>query len=281
MDQPHHPIGVPSHLFRGSPEAVAAACRGHGLTCVQLTPNFPGLGFHEPGQITPERCRRAAAPFAAAGVPVACLSAPANLLDPDLARRHRGILRLHAFLRHARDFGTPYVITETGSLSPVSPCEPYPANRSPQAWAELRLIVAEALRVAEGHGSVLLLRPERAHVLASVGDALRLGAELDRPSLGFVLDPAALLVESPPERLRADLERLAEQLGPRAPVVHVKDLRHDAHGVSLPPAGGGALDYALLLEVLDRHQPQAPLILGHLRPDEVPAAKAALDRLVQ
>ena len=57
---PRHRIGVASHLFRGPPEAAAAECRRHDLTCVQLTPGFPGLGFHSPGDVTPARCRRAA-----------------------------------------------------------------------------------------------------------------------------------------------------------------------------------------------------------------------------
>src|SRR5437879_887313 len=171
-------LGAPSHLFRGSPAAVAAAFRQQGLTCVQLTPNFPGLGFHEPGAITPERCRRAADPFRAAGITVACLAGYIHLMDADLDRRHRGIVRLHTLIRHCRDFGTERILTETGSLCPSSPWMPHPPNRSHEAWLELRLIVAEALQVAADHGVTLLLKPGNTHVLAAVEDALRLRAEL-------------------------------------------------------------------------------------------------------
>src|SRR5437762_11324336 len=117
-------LGVHSHLFRGSPTAVADACRRHGLAGVQLTPGFPGLTFHEPGQITPARCRQVVEPFLAAGLRIACLSGYTNLMDPDLERRHRGIIRLHALLRHGRDFGTERVVTETGTLSPHTSLEP-------------------------------------------------------------------------------------------------------------------------------------------------------------
>jgi sugar phosphate isomerase/epimerase len=245
---------------------------------VQLTPSFPGLGFHSPGDVTPERCRRAAEPFAALGIPVACLHASTNLLEPDLPRRHRGILRLHALLRGARDFGTRFVVTETGSLSPHGSSEPYPPNQSREAWAELRVIVAEAVRVAAGQGATLLLKADRGHVLASADDAVRLGEELPDPCLGFAMDPATFLLGTAAEELPAATARLVARLGPRTPVVHAKDLRPDEGGVSLPPVGQGVLDYALLLRLLDLHQPEAPVILEHLRPDEVPAARTAMER---
>src|SRR5262245_2453264 len=114
----NHALGAPSHLFRGSPPAVAEAFRRHGLTCVQLTPNFPRLSFHEPGAIPTDRCRHAAEHFLTAGITVACLSGYIHLMDADLDRRHRGIVRLHALIRHCRDFGTDRVLTETGSLAP-------------------------------------------------------------------------------------------------------------------------------------------------------------------
>jgi sugar phosphate isomerase/epimerase len=275
---PGHPIGVASHLFRGSPAEVAGLCRRHGLTCVKLAPSFPGLSFYQPGDITPERCRHVAEPFAREGIAVACLWAAVNLLDPDLDRRHRGIVRLHALLRHGRDFGTEYLITETGSLNPVGASGPFPEDRSREAWRELRLILSEALRVADGAGVTLLLKAEGSHVLATLDDALRLRDELPHPRLGFVLDPVNYLLDSPPGELGPALERLVDRLGPWAPVVHAKDIRFEDHGATAPRAGGGVLDYGLFLRLLDRHQPGAPIILEHLCPQEVPDAVAYLRR---
>jgi sugar phosphate isomerase/epimerase len=273
-----HPVGVATHLFRGSPEVVAATCRRHGLTCVQLTPNFPGLGFHEPGLITPERGRRAAEPFRAAGLAVAALSAPTNLLDPDLARRHRGLLRLHALLRQACDFGTEAVVTESGNLNPESPWEPCPVNRTAAARRELVLILREALRAAEDGGSRLLLKPSRAHVVASLDDALRLYDEVGHAALGFVLDPAELLHDVPREERPERMVDIVDRLSPLAPLVHLKDLQEEADGtVSLPRIGLGELDVGRLLRQLDRYQPEAPLVLEHLRPDDVEAARSYVE----
>jgi sugar phosphate isomerase/epimerase len=277
MSPLRHPIGVASHLFRGSPAAVAGACRAHGLSCAQLAPNFPGLPFHEPAHFTPERCRAVAQPFLDAGLAVACVAGHVNLMDPDSGRRQRGIQRLHALLRHARDFGTPYVVSEAGSLSPDSPWEPYAPNRSPAAWTELRLIVALAVEVAADHGATLLLRADPAHVLASAEDVLRLADAVNDPHLGFVMDPAAFLRDHRPEELAAGLVGLFERIGRLAPLACAKDVRFDADGVTLPRAGLGVLDYGLFLRLLDRYQPAAPIILEHLSPDEVGAARAYVE----
>ncbi|HZT81093.1 MAG TPA: TIM barrel protein [Gemmataceae bacterium] len=275
-----HPLGVPSHLFRGSPAEAAAACRQHGLSCVQLTPGFPGLSFHEPGLFTPERCRRMSDPFREAGVAVACVAVQGNLMDPDLDRRHRNLLRLHALLRHARDFGTERVLVESGSLSPKSPWAPYPPNRSREAWVELRIILAEALRVAADHGATLLLKAEPSHVLATAEDCRRLRDELGSPCLGFIMDPACFLAECQPGELSEEMVWLFERLGRWAVVAHAKDLRFDKGGATLPRAGRGVLDYGLFVRLLGRWQPGAPIILEHLQPGEVDAAVAHVNRFV-
>src|SRR5262249_41028641 len=119
-------------------------------------------------------------------------------------------------------------------------------------------------------GITLLLKPGPAHVFASLQDALRLRAELPHANLGFIMDPAAFLLHSSPGELRPHLEELLAQLGPCAPLVHAKDIRHDAERIATPRAGSGILAHALLL----RYRREAPLILKHLRPEEVAATGA-------
>src|SRR5262249_14581828 len=155
---------------------------------------------------TGDRCRLIAQPFHDAGLHITCLTGPAPLLDPDLHRRHPGIVRLHALIRHCRDFGTDRIVTETGSLRHRHPSAPYPRNRCARAWAELHLVVAEALRVAAAHGVTLLLKPESSHILATAEDAVRLRNDMDHPNLAFVMDPVNFLVECSPGELNARLE---------------------------------------------------------------------------
>ncbi len=263
-------LGVHSHLFRGSPAVVADTVRAAGLNCVQLTPNFPGMHFSEPAHFTVDRCGAVAEPFIAAGIHIVALSGYVNLLNPNLDSRHRNIVRLHTLIRCCRDFGTSCVVTESGSLSPGSPLTTYLLNRSLAAWAELRLILAESLRIAAEHSVTLLLKPSPSHVIATLDDALRLREELPHPSLGFVLDPANFLMQSEPDALSARLEELVKKLGSCSPIIHAKDLRWDADGNALTPRVGlGGMDYDLLCRLL----PDRPIILEHLRPEEVGDAR--------
>jgi sugar phosphate isomerase/epimerase len=272
-----HALGAHSQLFRGSPAEVADCFRRHGLACVELTPAFPGWSFRDPGDFTPARCRHVAEAFQTAGVSVASLASRGNLMDPDLDRRHRTIMHLHALVRHCRAFGTERVVIETGnptravgrkSSSPVSTA----------AWTELRLILRESLTVAADHGVTLLLKPDRAQLLACPADAARLRAELAHPSLRFVMDPAVYLTAGAPDALAHGLELLFEELGPWAPVAHVKDLRFEPEGITQPPAGRGTLDYGLFCSLLRRYQPDAPIILEHVRPEELPETIALLQQ---
>lgn len=256
-----HPLGVHSHLFRGSPSTVAAQVARYGLACVQLTPSFPGLHFREPGQINAERCRQVSRAFNDAGVTIACLSGGVHLLEPDLDRRYRGILRFHKLIRHCQDFGTRYVVAETGDFAPA-------------AWIELCIILDEALNVAADCGVTVLLKPGPGQALASAADAVRLRAAITRPELGFVMDAAGFLSASRPDELPCDLDTLCERVGDWTPVIHAKDLHFGPLGPIVPRVGRGALDYPRLLTLLRMRQPDAPIILEHLRAEEVPAAKA-------
>lgn len=268
-----HLFGVHTHLFRGSPAAVAAAVVRHGLRCVQLTPSFPCLPFHDPGQITAARCRQISQAFHDAGVTVACLTGGVQLLEPDLDRRHRRILRFRKLIRHCHDLGTDYIVAEVGGAIPPGPAAP-PTR---EAWAELCVILHEALRLAADHSVTLLLKPGPGQVALTVDDAVRLREEVAWPQLGFVLDAAAFLLHSRPGELDRDLDRLCERLGPWAPVVHAKDLRFEPDGAVVPRLGRGVLDYGRLLSQLRPYQPTAPVILEHLRTDEVTLAKAHLE----
>jgi sugar phosphate isomerase/epimerase len=260
-----HPLGIHTHLYRGEPATIAeVACR-HGLACVQLTPNFPGLPFYEPGQFTPPRCRAASQPFLERGLAIAAVSSHCTLLNPDLDRRHRGIVRLHRLIQACRDFGTRCAVTEIG--------EPETGRPTTESWSELCYILEPCLQLAEEAGVMLLLKPGPGQLGARGSDLLRLRQHLPYPTLGWVLDPADLLQSPPPDNDNSELEWVVNQLGPFAPLVHAKDLRHDGSGFATSPAGRGTLDFSAFFRLLRPVQPAAPVILEHVRKDEVEVMK--------
>src|SRR5205085_1870042 len=129
-----------------------------------------------------------------------------HLLEPDLDRRHRGILRFHQLIRHCHDFGTGTVIAETGGP------DPRPSEPPREDWAELCTILEEALRLASECGVTVLLKPGPSQRLASVADAVQLWARIPHPQLGFVMDAASFLLTSRPAELARDLDELCERL---------------------------------------------------------------------
>jgi sugar phosphate isomerase/epimerase len=273
-----NPIGVHSHLFRGGPTLVAEAMARLRLSCVQLTPNFPGLRFFQPGDFSPDRCRQTVDPFLSQGLAICCLSGGRNLFDPDLAGRHRCILRWHALIRHCRHFATDKVMVETGTPSPLRRSDTNLDGFRPAFWTELIWILQEGLRLADDSGVAILVKPEVGHLVATWRDACRLKEELDHPNLGFVMDPATFLAADLLANLDDELEQMWTGLGPWCPVVHAKDLRLHGEGIARPGAGRGQLDYARFSHFLRRFQPTAPIILEHLRPHEIPEAKSYLER---
>src|SRR5207249_8251750 len=59
-----------------------------------------------------------------------------------------------------------------------------------------------------------------------------------------LLDPAAWLIGSDQEHLPEDLDRLLQSLGPRARLIHAKDLWFGAQGPATPRLRHGLLDMA-------------------------------------
>jgi sugar phosphate isomerase/epimerase len=269
-------VGAHSHLFRGPPGVVAASVRDHGLTCVQLTPSFPQLHFDEPGELTADRCRRAVDPFLELGIEIVGLSGGENLLDPEVDRRHPAIVRLHALIRHSRDFSTKRVILSLGTWESSDPSDSI-ARETPSRWLEVHCIITEALRVAGDHGVELLLKPDRCQESSWQASIGRILDEVAFSNVRFVMDPANYLANSVPEHLARDARALCQKLGPLAPLVHAKDMCFGPSGVTTPRAGRGALDYAAFFRLYRRHQPGAPVILEHLRPDEIEETRAYVE----
>ncbi len=271
-------IGVHSHLFRGRVDRVAAAARAHALDCVQLTPNFPDLRFVDPGQVTPERCRAAAEPFWDAGVAIVAVSGGTDLLDDDLARRHQRILRLHALIRNCRHFGVNRLVAQLGGGSTPLP-EVTVSNRTPEAWSETRLVLGEALRLAAEHGTTLLIKPSLGDRIQSIEDAVRLRSELEDDALAFVMDPAVYLAASVEGRPLGHRE-LCTRLASWAPLVHAKDLRVENGHASTPRVGCGELNYGVFFEHYPVHHPAAPVILEHVRPEELGDTRKRLEEAI-
>lgn len=264
-----NPLGISPDVFPGDHRQQARRTRAVGLACVHLRP---------PAELNPDACRAAAEAFLAEGVEVAAVAGYVNLVNPDPARREEGLQRLHRLIALCPEFGTPYLATETGSLNPDSEWDDHPANHTEEAWQILLPILQEAVRRCEDSGVMLLIEGYVHNVIATVDDCRRLREAIPSSSLGFMLDPNNLFEEADMADVPAHLERIFQAIGPYAPVAHAKDVVYHNGRIDTPRAGTGRLDYAAFARLMQQYQPNAPLILEHLREDEVPETVAYVRR---
>jgi sugar phosphate isomerase/epimerase len=254
-------IGLHSQLFRGPPEAVAAKLSDAGCNCIQLAPGFPGLDFHQPGDFKPERCRRAAAAFHLANIQIAVLSMTGALPETDLARRLATVIRWHALIRHAQFFGAKYVVIESAVPGPTDIEEKH---------RELVGILALGLHVARDSDISLLVKPAVGHLIATSRDVLRLRNDLPGPNLGFVMDVTTFLAEGQANGSATDPTELCRQVGQWTPVIHLKvpDLERRRR----LDAGSGSSDLSAFIRAHRLYQPEAPIILESVRPENASTA---------
>lgn len=85
------------------------------MNCVQLDPDQIKDVDLTPGHVTTEKANKVRDAFRDANLPIVAISAYTNLLAKDPEKRKANIAWVKELLAHARDFGTPYVVSETGT----------------------------------------------------------------------------------------------------------------------------------------------------------------------
>jgi sugar phosphate isomerase/epimerase len=196
------------------------------------------------------------------------------MIDPIRERRDAGMRRLGQLAGACTLLGTKIITLCTGTRDPDDMWRGHPANGRPDAWADLRRAMEQALDIAEEHDLSLAVEPETANVVDSPAKARRLLDELRSPRLKIIIDPANLFhVEDLPHQ-RAVLDAAFDLLGPDIVLAHAKDVRVVDGAVHHVAAGKGVLDYPHYLGLLRRLP--VPLIVHGLAEAEVERSLAFL-----
>lgn len=270
-------VGAMSNLFRGNPEAVANLFRRYGLESVQIQPTLGTMGATE---LTPKACRDLSQPFIDAEIMIAAVSAYTNFVDPDVPRRRRLIKRFDTLIDHCQDFGTKYIVTESGTLDPEHPWNEFAENRTPAALTAFKRNLAPSVKLAEQAGVKILIKGYLYHVVYSVDVALAIHEHFGE-TVGFVMDPANYFTRNMVTASTSFLRRMFQVMGSFCPVAHGKDVRYVGGLLTTPRTGTGGLDYKEFLELLDENQPECPLILEQIRPEELRETLDFLDRFFE
>ncbi len=290
-------VGIFNGYFPYTLAEQAKRIRALGFNTVQLDLAFKDIDFSTPAAITKEKARRVRETFRDHDLPICTLSGYTNIVHPDPATRRQKLDMLRAIIRHARQFGTPYVISETGTFATESDWVSHPRNKTEEGFAECRAVIAELAQVAYDHGAVFLLETYVNNVVGSVEETVRMFAEVDHPGLGLLMDPTNYFEDHNIDRMGATLKQIFDTLSDKIRIAHAKDVKRsasaaekhadidasEAHSfrgvgaIELPAPGLGALDYDDYLTRLSRKHPNIPLIIEHLEEADVPRAKRFID----
>ncbi len=290
-------VGIFTGYFPYGLQEQARRIRALGFNTVQLDLAFKDVDFSTPEAITADKARQVREVFRDHDLPVCAVSGYTNIVHPDPAARRTRLDMLRATLRHAREFGTPYVISETGTYATESEWVSHPRNRTEAGFDECRAVIADLAQVAYDHGAVFLLETYVNNVVGSIEETVRMLAAVDHPGLGLLMDPTNYFEDHNIDAMDVTLRQIFDTLSDRVRIAHAKDVKRsvtaaekhadidasDAHrfrgvgAIELPAPGLGALDYDAYLRLLSRKHPNIPLIIEHLEEADVPRAKRFID----
>lgn len=294
-------VGIFTGYFPYTLDETAKKIRALGFNTVQLDLVFKDLDMSTPDSFTKEKCKRIRETFRDHDLPICCISGYTNIVHPDPAARKQKLDYLKAIIRHARDLGSPYVISETGTFNTESDWVHHPKNKTEEGFEECRKVIDELAREAYDHGAVFLLETYVNNVVGSIEETLRMFAAVDNPALGLLMDPTNYFEAHNIDKMDTVLGQIFDALEDRIRISHAKDVKrsgddktekhadigdadalesHTFRGVGeieLPAPGLGELNYDLYLRRLSRKHPNIPIIIEHLDEADVPRAKTFLD----
>jgi sugar phosphate isomerase/epimerase len=281
-------------------QETAKRIQSQGFTTVQLDLHFKDLDMG-PGQITKAKAKQVRDTFRDHNLPICCVSGYTNIIHPDKDERSRRVGYLKEIIRHARDFGSPYVISETGTFNTESDWVHHPKNKTEEGFEECRKVIADLAQTAYDHGAVFCLETYVNNVVGSVEETVKMFAQVDHQGLGLLMDPTNYFETHNIDRMDQILHQVFDTLQGHIKIAHAKDVKrsgddksekhadigdedalesHTFRGVGeieLPAPGLGSLNYDLYLQLLSRKHPNIPVIIEHLSEDDIPRAKTFLD----
>lgn len=288
-------VGIFTGYYPYSMEETIKRAKDHGMNCVQLDLEFKDIDLSR-GNITKEKANYVRDAFRDANLPIVAISAYTNLVHPDPVQREANINYVKEILAHARDFGTPYVVSETGTYNVESDWLYDPKNATEEAYQEFKSIAIDLAKFAYDHDAVFLIENYVNNIVGSVEQTARLLREVNHPGIGLLMDPTNYFGEDNIDHVDETIEKIFYVLDDKIRVAHAKDCKRavdtgekfgggsaehnsfrGAGAVELPAAGLGVLNYELYLERLMKNHPNIPIIIEHLDEEDIPRAKKHVD----
>jgi len=289
-------VGIFNGYFPYTLEESIKRIKALGFTTIQLDLSFKGMDL-SCDSLNREKCHFIRDAFRDANLPIVAVSGYTNLVHPNLVKRNENINNLKTLLKFARDLGSPYVVSETGTFNEESDWVYHEKNGTDEAYEALCEIVTDLTKFAYDNGSVFLVENYVNNIIGTINQLLRLFSDINHPALGLLMDPTNYFSDVNIDDVDGELNRIFNALGDKIRVAHAKDcIRSDntaekhanidadeshtfrgAGLVELPAPGLGVLNYDLYLKRLSVIHPNIPIIIEHLDEADIPRAKKFID----
>jgi len=289
-------VGIFNGYFPYSLEESIKRIKALGFTSVQLDLCFKDMDLSYTS-LTKEKCHKIRDAFRDANLPIVAVSGYTNIVHPDPVKRKQNMDYLKTLLKFARDLGTPYVVSETGTFNPDSDWVYHPKNGTEEGYEEVCAAITELCKVAYDYGAVFLVENYVNNIIGSVEQVLRLFSDVNHTALGLLMDPTNYFTDSNIDHVDEELNRIFNALSDKIKIAHAKDCKRaedtsekhadidaseshtfrGAGAVELPAPGLGILNYDLYLKRLSQCHPNIPIIIEHLDEGDIPRAKKFLD----
>lgn len=289
-------VGIFSGYYPYTLEETIKRMKADGMTCAQLDLSFKDIDL-SPEAITVEKAHMVRDAFRDANISIVCISAYTNLVHPDPAEREKNIHMVKTLLKYARDFGTPYVISETGTYNTESDWLYDDKNSTEEAYQEIKEVILDLAKYAHEHDAVFCVENYVNNIVGSAEQVARLFRDINHTGLGLVMDPTNYFNDTNIDYVDETLEQIFNIVDDKIVIAHAKDCKRadnqgekhahidaaahntfrGAGAVELPAPGLGVLNYDLYLKKLAKNHPNIPIIIEHLDEEDIPRAKKFLD----
>lgn len=297
-------VGIFSGYFPYDLKTTASKIRDLGFNTVQLDLHFKDMDLSA-GQITAAKAKLVRDTFRDNNLPICAISAYTNIVHPDLDERRRRVDYLKEILRNARQFGTPYVISESGTFNAESDWVHDDKNKTEEGYQTALEVLGDLAQTAYDHGSTFLIETYVNNVVGTLAETERVFKDLNHPGIELLMDPTNYFETHNIDNQQEVLGSVFDSLGDRVKIAHAKDVKrsgadksekhadigdsdalesHTFRGVGeieLPAAGLGELDYDFYVKRLAEKTPNVPLIIEHLDEADVPRAKRFIDEVLK
>lgn len=272
-------VGLLPHRPGEVSEADVRALRALGFSGASIS-----LGT--PGEVPAEDLRHAREVLAAGGIRIAQTSASyPPLVHPDAAERGRAIELVKRACAQAATLDTVYLLVRSGSVNLGGNYYPHRENHSAATADRLVDSLRQVASAAEAEGVVLGLE---CHVITTLESPPRVRQIIDAvgsPALRYNADPVNFVASfQDAYDTAAVLRRVFEHLGPYIVSAHVKDVclgdRLVVHINECAP-GEGIFDLGTFMRLYEQQLPDGYALIEHLPDAKIPAAKAALDGVLE